>query len=197
MRLAWVLLAACHRPLPPPAPASAPPPAIVAVVAPRDAPQVDAEPEPEDAPADEDTSLADSFPIDKQALGPLRIGMTEAQVVKVVGKPKSKSPAEMMGATGDYVGNWDFGDVNLQMSAGKPKGPFRVTAISVAAPSRFKTPEGVGIGATRSELAAVYGTYFGHTNDKNEVLVGSVYFGLLFTLEEERVTGMFLGAMAF
>ena len=67
----------------------------------------------------------------------------------------------------------------------------------LAAPSPFKTPDGVGIGSTRAEIVAVYGRYLGHTNDVNEVLVGSVYFGMLFTLEDERVSGIFLGAMAF
>ena len=32
---------------------------------------------------------------------------------------------------------------------------------------------------------------------RRRVLVGSIYFGLLFTLDEDRVVAIFLGAMAF
>ncbi len=192
MRFALALLVACQRPV-----AAPPRPAVVAAI-PIDAADLDAPPDAEpDAAIEDDASLAESFPVDKQAIGPLRIGMPEAQVAKLLGVPKTKSPAEMMAATGEYTGEWSYADVSLQMVSDKPRGPFRVSAISVVAPSRYKTPEGIGIGATRGEIIAVYGPYLGHTNDANEMLVGSVYFGLLFTLEEERVAGIFLGAMAF
>ena len=190
-RVALVALVACHRPVPVPAPV----PVRVAAIAP-DAAALDAEPDaPDDAP--DDANLADEFPVDKQAIGPLHIGMTDKQAIAVLGAPQLRSVAVLMGALGDYESVWAFGSATLQMSGAKPKGPFRVASISVAGRSGFKTPEGIGIGATREEIVAVYGKYLGHSDDPAQVLVGSVYFGLLFTLEQERVVAIFLGAMAF
>jgi hypothetical protein len=192
-RLALVALVACHRPVPAPTPVRA---AVVAA----DAAAPDAEPDaPPDAPDDapDDANLADEFPVDKQAIGPLRIGMTDKQAIAVLGAPQQRSVAVLMGALGDYESVWAFGSVTLQMSGAQAKGPFRVASISVSGRSAFKTPAGIGIGSTRDEIVAVYGKYLGASNDPAQVLVGSVYYGLLFTLDGDRVVAIFLGAMAF
>ena len=193
------LLVACRRP----APVAAPPsPPRVAAIAIDTAVPVDAAEEPDGEPADApweeaDANLAESFPVEKQSIGPLRIGMTDKQVVRLLGKPMEKSPPVMMGATGEFMSHWEYPGVFLQMAANTEKGPTRVSSIEITAPSAYRTPEGIGIGSTRAEIVAVYGPYIGHSNDPKFVLVGSVYFGLAFAVDEDRVTSVFLGAMAF
>lgn len=151
---------------------------------------------PDDAPIDE--AFVDSFPIDKITFGPLHLGMTEAQAVKIVGKPKTRPLGQLMGAIGDYEAFWEFDHgVLLKMSADTPKGPYHVSSIQLDRPSQWKTPAGIGIGSSRADVAAVYGKYFGRVSDASQILVGSVYYGLLFTVENDRVISAFLGPMAF
>lgn len=146
----------------------------------------------------EDHTRADDFPLQQTTLGPLHLGMTDAEAVKVLKRPKAKPPkAEMQGATGDYVSFWDFGQALLQMAAPDPKGPFKVVSIEITKPSKFKTPAGIGIGSTRAEVTTAYQEFLGYTDEPNAILVGSVYGGMLLRLQHDRVVSIFLGAMAF
>jgi hypothetical protein len=187
---------ACHRPEPVPPATPKPTSPEVAVVVP-DARELDAyEHEvPDDAPPD--GNAAEQFDIGKVSIGPLHLALKDVDAVRALGRPKSKSKPILMGATGDYVGEWDWGDVSLQMAGATEKGPFLVVAINVAGRSAFKTDAGIGVGSTRDEVRAVYGNYFAHTEDPDTLLVGSIYGGLMLHLERDRVTAMYLGALAF
>ena len=191
MRSSWLLVAACG------APTAAPVVKPVAVAVAVDAAAPDAE--VPDAPPDAEVlTHPDDFDLGKEIIGPLHLGMSDAEAVKLLGKPKAKPPKpDLMGATGEYVSFWDFGQALLQMSSAKPKGPFRVTSIEITKPSKFVTSRGIGIGSSRAEIVAVYGLYLGHTDEPNAILVGSVYGGMLITLRGDRVVSIFLGAMAF
>jgi hypothetical protein len=198
MRAALLALAtACTKPVAPPTTTPPPPRVVAATTAPVDAAEPTDADEPDAQMGEDYDETAPKFPVEKVTLGPLRIRMTEKEVLTAVGAPKTKSKPELMGAYGMFQSDWEYGDLDLQMMASTAKGPFNVTAISFSGARPYKTPEGIGIGSTRAEITAVYGKYIGHTNDKSSVLVGSIYFGLLFSLEDERVAGVFLGAMAF
>jgi len=161
------------------------------------APAPPPKPNPPVAPAPAPTR-ADEFPLQQTTLGPLHLGMTDAEAVKILKRPKAKPPkAELQGATGDYVSFWDFGQALLQMAAPDPKGPFKVVSIEITAPSKFKTPAGIGIGSTRGEVIAAYQDFLGQTDEPNAILVGSPYGGMLVRFQRDRAVSIFIGAMAF
>ena len=71
-------------------------------------------------------------------------------------------------------------------------------SIEVFTPSTLSTSRGVKIGTPASELPAFYLRNVDEgRDDPNEYLVGSVYGGMLFTLKDDTVVSIFLGAMAF
>jgi hypothetical protein len=195
VRCALVLLVACGRPAPTPAPPVVAhvvvPDAAAVVVAPPDA----AEPDAPAVAVQEDAGP--ELDLGSVSIGPLHLGTDAKDAVKVLGKPKTASKPTLMGATGAFMSEWDWGAVALQMAGSTEKGPFFVASINVAGSSQFKTNAGIGIGSTRGEVTAVYGTYLAHTDDPDTVLVGSIYGGLLLHLEHDRVTAMYLGALAF
>jgi hypothetical protein len=135
------------------------------------------------------------------SIGGLALGAPASLAIHRLGRPITQESPTYEGATGGYVSAWTFrGGVSLLMMAGAPRGPYTVRSIEVTAPSRWKTVEGIGIGNSLAEVKARFGTYVTPpTKDSPPTswLVGSIYGGLLLTVEHDSVTRMFLGAMAF
>lgn len=137
--------------------------------------------------------------LDTETIGPLRLGLDDRAVVKILGDTKKKTFPQEEGATGELVSDWTWpSGVTLGMASDKRSGPFHVRSIALSAPSTYKTSRGIGIASTLAELSAQYprNTEEG-SEDDNQFLVGSVYGGELFTLVDGKVATIFLGAMAF
>ena len=167
------------------------------------APPIDAPP-PADAAIDA-SALGDPKALDYEhiltweAIGGLKLGMDETKVVKLLGQPAKKAFPEEEGATGDFVGSWEWPSkgIVLGMASDKRTGPFTLRTIDVTAPSTFATTRGVTIGMAAAELPARYQRNVDEgRDDPNLYLVGSMYGGMLFTLKDDKVAEIFLGAMA-
>ncbi|MFN3668608.1 MAG: hypothetical protein ACK4VY_04825 [Brevundimonas sp.] len=115
----------------------------------------DPEPAPAEAPAAPSTPAA---PVDANALtaqgwGPLRIGMTSAEVESALG-PDS-NPGAVGGAEPDVCDQW--------RPERAPEGVLVMiqngvlTRISVAEPSTLKTDRGFGVGDTAAAIKTTYG----------------------------------------
>jgi hypothetical protein len=137
---------------------------------------------------------------DWEMIGPLKLGMDEAKVIKLLGAPKKKSFPIEEGATGEYVSDWEWPGQGLVvgMAAEMRTAKFHVRSIEVFAPSTLMTTRGVVVGMALEDVPARYQRNIDEgRDDPNEYLVGSVYGGMLFTLKDRKVVSIFLGAMAF
>jgi hypothetical protein len=165
------------------------------------APAIDAAPPAIDA----GVALSDPKTLDYEhiltweTIGPLKLGMDEAKVVKLLGKPAKNSFPEEEGATGQFVANWEWPSkgVVLGMASDKRTGPFVLRSVDIIAPSTYATSRGVTIGMAAADLPARYLRNIDEgRDDPNEYLVGSMYGGMLITLKDDKVAELFLGAMA-
>ncbi|HTL38309.1 MAG TPA: hypothetical protein VL326_34500 [Kofleriaceae bacterium] len=137
--------------------------------------------------------------LDWETVGPLKLGMSGTTVIKLLGQPKKQSFPVEEGATGQFVSDWEWPQgIVLGMAGDKRSGPFVVRSIEVFAPSTYGTSRGVVIGTPLGELPKLYMRNIDEgRDDPKEYLVGSVYGGMLFTLKDDKVVSIFLGAMAF
>jgi len=161
---------------------------------------VDATSAPADAALSDPKTLDYEHLLDWETVGPLKLGMSGEKVTKLLGAPKKKSAAVEEGATGQFVSDWEWpqGIVLGMASDTQRTGPFVVRSIEVFAPSTFGTSRGVVIGTPLAALPRFYMRNIDEgRDDPNEYLVGSVYGGMLFTLKDDKVVSIFLGAMAF
>jgi hypothetical protein len=92
-----------------------------------------------------------SWPLTPDGWGPVRIGMSRAQVeqalaVKLKGEPleDEKSCIELAPAGSDR-GLWFLFE------------DYRLSRISIGTPSRVKTPRGIGVGASAAAVRRAYG----------------------------------------
>jgi len=115
-------------------------------------------PEPADAPAAETPAAPATIPADPNALtaegfGPLRIGMTKAEVEAVLG-PDS-NPAAVGGAEPEVCDQWRPERAPEGLLVMIQDGVL--TRISVAEPSTLKTDRGIGVGDSTDAVRAAYG----------------------------------------
>ena len=70
-------------------------------------------------------------------------------------------------------------------------------AVTVFPPFEGKTSRGVGIGSTEEEVRAAYKNLIDPGSRPGEMIIaGSVYGGVFFTIEDGKVTTIFIGAGA-
>ncbi|MEE9905768.1 MAG: hypothetical protein K4305_10145 [Chlorobium sp.] len=140
-----------------------------------------------------------------ERLGPLRLGLPAGQVLKALGKPDEKSECEVWAADGAEHQQWRYPaqGIVLGMVAEGAGNVQQIDAITISAPCRFRTTRDMGIGsgrgavleAYRKEIAQPSGdSAVGISNDA--VIAGSVYGGVVFTIKDNKVTGVFIGAGA-
>lgn len=157
-----------------------------------------AQPEPAGPGAEgEGVEEDDTRILDDEAIGPLRFGASDAEILELLGAPKDRSPAVLEGATGAYYSSWSWPGVTLGMMADETHGPWKARLIEVTAPSKLATKAGIRIGSSRTEVEARYRRGQMDRGEPEELLVGSPYGGLFFTFKDGVVTSMSIGVFAF
>lgn len=146
---------------------------------------------------------AASFDILAERIGPLHLGMSAKDALAQAGCKKTarSKPEFYEGATGEYVrmAHLPGCGLELKLSGERKGGAKTVAGITVTAPSRFATSQGIGIGADEKQVTAAYGRYRdaeGVSKPGEVFVAGSIYDGLIFTFKNGRVTQIFLGAAA-
>ena len=184
--IALVLVAsACTRPAPTVAPAPAPAPVAAT---PSEPPPVVLGPDGKPDPF--------AF-MNGEGFGQLHLGMTEAELLRVVpgAKPQSECAESWVdGGTYRWLRDAKAG-VDVVIGC---EGFDGVQSIRVTAPFSGASRRGIALGATAEAVTKAYANVLSEEDppDADGIVAGSIYGGLVFTLENGKVTEMFLGAMA-
>jgi len=139
--------------------------------------------------------------IDIESFGDIKLGQPYLETLKVLGEPDTKSKAEEWGADGMMHEDWTWKTKGLvlNMSADKNNvsGSMAVFSIRANAPCNFKTRAGIGIGSNTADVQEAYKRDINpEESNQEQITVGSVYGGILFTLKNDKVKSIFLGAAA-
>ena len=143
---------------------------------------------------------AEEFPYEKEQIGKLHIGLSEAGVRQIIPGQPTRGAEKWWGADGQYHQEWKYpaDGITLGMVAKQKGGLKSIESLTITGPSTLKTQRGIRIGSTEAEVVKAYGR-FRNAEDSTpgELLVaGSVFGGLMFTFQQGRVRRIFLGAAA-
>lgn len=153
-------------------------------------------------PGSDKTNTANqaSGKIEIERFGELKIGQEAKEVISVIGQPDKKSVPIEWGADGLMHEDWTFASKGLLLNMTSEKNNSdkkSIFSIIATAPCTFKTSAGMGIGNTYDEVEKTYDRFIDReTTDQNQVTVGSIYGGIIFTFTNEKVSRVFLGAAA-
>ena len=146
------------------------------------------------------TALATPMKVtDAQKVGNLRLGLESSQLVPMLGKPSKEGKPIEEGATGLTVKDQTFGKqgVVVTLSREKKARVWRVERFVVSAPCAWKTPQGIGIGSTDQEVRKVYSQLLdGESQSPAQLVVGTIYDGVIFHMKNGKVESIFVGAAA-
>jgi hypothetical protein len=70
-----------------------------------------------------------------------------------------------------------------------------VRVINVAAPSKIRTSQNIGLGSSLADLKKAYGKFLSDQGDSNW-LVGTPYAGMSLHVDKDKVTTITFGVMA-
>jgi len=138
-----------------------------------------------------------------ETLGPLRLGMSEAEIVSAIGEPVSRPGFQEMEATGDRVATWMWPELGIELSMVEVEGRPTIAAIILRAPCGFVASHGgVSVGSAREDVIAAYADLPVHEDDDpredparpERFVIGNAYARLAYTFTNGRVSGIFLGS---
>jgi hypothetical protein len=135
--------------------------------------------------------------MNSERLGSLQLGMSEAEVLKVLGPAESKSKDALWGADGLYHQSWKYGKkgIELNMDSRKPSGK-KIAMITIVYPCTFATTRGIKIGSSAKEVKSAYSDYIHSDTGKDSITAGTCYGGIIFSLKNSKVVRIFIGAAA-
>ena len=144
---------------------------------------------------------ADEFELLKEErIGDLRIGLSEKGIRKAIPCPLKRGPDTWWGADDAYHQEWKFVDCGIRLSmASENKGAAKsVESIEIVSPSNLGTKKNIRIGSAKQEVIKAYKSHWNKEDSKlsGGFVAGSIYGGLMFTFENNKVTSIFLGAAA-
>lgn len=133
-----------------------------------------------------------------EALGSLRLGMSESAVSKALGDPESVTEAETWGADGLEHMDWLYESKGLILNLVREPGDDSATVYSIYAsePCRLSTKRGISIGDSGSAVEKAYAAELSPDSDDSSLILGSVYGGIGVTVEDGVVVSIFIGPMA-
>lgn len=144
---------------------------------------------------------AGSGKIDIETFGDIKIGQPHEKTVEALGEPDSKSPAVEWGADGLMHEDWTYNSkgmiLNMSYAKGISDGTKYISSIRANEKCTFKTRANMGIGNSYTEVQEAYKRDIdASATDKEQITVGSIYGGIIFTFKNEKVATVFLGAAA-
>jgi len=131
--------------------------------------------------------------------GWLQLGVEENILLKKLGEPE-RGEDTYWGALGTYVQEWQFMDqgITLQMESDSKSGTKKVRSIAIFSPCQMQTQQKIGIGSADKMVLERYSKLIDKDNtaEGQTIVVGSIYGGTIFTIQNGKVSKIFIGAAA-
>lgn len=135
----------------------------------------------------------------QESLGILRLGALLTDVSKELGKPEIKTKSILWEADGQKHQTWTYSKQGIVLDVVVEKNPRLswVNMITIISPCTFKTKRNIGIGSTKREVENQYKELITEENSGEEqIILGSIYGGIIFTFKNGIVDSIFFGALA-
>ena len=149
-------------------------------------------------------AATDNFKIMREeTFGFIKLNLPAAEVLKGMGEPEQKSETKIWGADGLEHQTWYYPAKGVVLGMVGSIEKQSVDRVSMKNPCELKTSRGIGMGSTAEEVRAAYGNEINSkesrqwsTQSNPKIVVGSIFGGIIFTMTEDKVSAIFLGAAA-
>lgn len=128
----------------------------------------------------------------------LRLGLNPDSIIILLGYPDEKTTPKEWAATGSAYQSYIYNSLGLRLDLVlSPDSSFNVKMITIKSPCDYKSSRGIGINSSYDDVKKYYHKYIDYnSSDSNNIVAGSVYGGILFKFENNKVKSIFIGAAA-
>lgn len=135
-----------------------------------------------------------------ESFGGLKLDMSIQEFEPLLPCSVEKGEPVLWAGIGEIIQEWNYQDcgVKLQLSTVDPDVPQIVSSIIVRAPSELATTRNIKIGSSEEDILTAYADFLDedYSVPGDTLVAGSIYGGIIFTLKDNYVESMFLGAGA-
>lgn len=126
----------------------------------------------------------------------LNNSLKASNAVKLFGEPEEKSETVILAADGLEHETWSYISKGIELDIVKDKEKQQsVFSIFINSPSTLKTSKGICIGSTKDEVMKAYKDDINAKElTADEIVVGTVYNGIVFSMENNKVAWIFIGS---
>ena len=138
------------------------------------------------------------FALMKETIGPLAVGMSADEVAAQLGVPEEKSDAKIWGADHMEHQFWYYPTRGIEIGMIKKDGTQYVERIVIKDSCAYETQRGIKIGSSEKEGQAAYQEAMnpGASSPGKRIVCGTVYGGIIFDVQNDAVSAIFIGAAA-
>jgi hypothetical protein len=145
--------------------------------------------------------LADNLSfMQDERIGEFRLGLSEKELKQQLHCSVKRGDDVEWGTDGLYHQTWDCYEegISFDMVSNRKGGAKKLASITITAPSQLKTKRGIQIGSSEQAVIQAYQQEKdAEASQPKELFVaGSVYGGLTFQFDNDKVVSIFLGASA-
>lgn len=152
------------------------------------------------APGWSEEAAEPQYKLDAFKIGKLHLGMPASEVVGLPGCVFTKGELVTSEVDTALHQTWSAPRCGLTLgfSTEDKKSPLKLFDMRIEAPSTLKTAKGIGLGSTEAQVRAQYLRDINKEESisQQSIVLGSIYGGVIFELEKNKVKSIFVGAAA-
>lgn len=172
-----------------------PPPSADTSVVPSVKPSADPEDDDDDAYSSHGWAL-----MENDSIGAISYRLSESELISLLGEPESTAETVIWGADGLSHTDWNYPSKGLWINMAKQPDDVEASVFSIhaKAPCDLATQRGIKIGDSKTSVLKAYPNEY-NTEDSRifgNIVLGSIYGGIVFGIENDVVTSIFIGASA-
>jgi hypothetical protein len=136
--------------------------------------------------------------MENESVGQLKYGLSLQKVIDLFGNPSKETKTELWTGDGEYHQTIKYFEEGIELDViGESETQKKVNMITISKPSKLKTLKNIGIGSDYNDVENAYKDQIATDfSDKESIVVGSIYGGLIFTLKNNKVASIFIGSAA-
>ena len=135
--------------------------------------------------------------MEEETIGNIQFDMKLETIENKIGEPEEKTKFEIWAADGFEHQTRIYQNNTLEIDYIKTEDNEIVcNMITIYGNSQLKTSRGIGIGDSRTAVLKAYQKEIYDRNNPKSLIAGTIYGGVIFSFENDKVTSIFVGAGA-
>jgi effector-binding domain-containing protein len=136
--------------------------------------------------------------LNSETIGTLKYGLSYSELINELGEPSEKLESELWGADGEYHQTIKYSTQGIELDIiGEVDAEKRINMITIYDPCDLKTLKNIGVGSSFDQVESAYKGLIDWINsDKSQIVVGSLYGGMMFKFKDQKVNSIFMGSVA-